>query len=58
MKKDVHRQVTDKIVTDLDQDELTWLKPWRAGNLEGRITKPLRHNGTLHNGINVLMLGA
>lgn len=56
MKKDVYQKVTDKIVADLEQGELTWLKAWSAGNLDGRIVKPLRHNGVPYNGINVLML--
>ncbi|MEL6521057.1 MAG: zincin-like metallopeptidase domain-containing protein [Pseudomonadota bacterium] len=56
MKKDIYQKVTDKIIADLEKGELTWLKPWSAGNMEGRITKPLRHNGQPYNGINVLML--
>jgi len=56
MKKDIYQHVTDKIIADLEQGELTWLKPWSAGNLEGRITKPLRHNGQAYSGINILML--
>ena len=34
----------------------TWLKPWNAGNTEGRITRPLRHDGTPYNGVNILLL--
>lgn len=56
MKKDIYQKVTSKIIADLEQGELTWLKPWSAGNMDGRITKPLRHNGDAYNGINVLML--
>ena len=56
MKKDIYQKVTDKIVADLEQGELSWLKPWNAKNLEGKITKPLRHNGMAYSGINVLML--
>lgn len=56
MKQDIYQKVTDKIIADLEQGELTWLKPWSAGNLDGRIVRPLRHNGTAYNGINVLML--
>lgn len=56
MKQDVYQKVTDKIIADLEQGELTWLKPWSAGNAEGRIVKPLRHNGVAYSGINVLML--
>ena len=56
MKQDIYQKVTDKIIADLEQGELTWLKPWSAGNMDGRIIKPLRHNGMAYSGINVLML--
>ena len=58
MKQDVYQKVTDKIIADLEKGQLTWLKPWSTGNLDGRIVKPLRHNGMPYNGINVLMLWA
>ena len=56
MKTDIYQRVTDKIIADLERGNLTWLKPWSASNTEGRITRPLRHNGQPYNGINVLML--
>ena len=56
MKQDVYQKVTDKIIADLEQGQLTWLKPWNSGNTDGKIIKPLRHNGLQYNGINVLML--
>ena len=56
MKTDIYQKVTVKIIADLEQGELSWLKPWNSGNLEGKITKPLRHNGIPYNGINILML--
>ena len=56
MKQDIYQKVTDKIIADLEQGELTWLKPWSSGNMDGRIIKPLRHNGLPYSGINVLML--
>lgn len=56
MKTDIYQKVTDKIIADLEQGELTWLKPWSAGNMDGRVLKPLRHNGQEYSGINVLML--
>ncbi|GGB09887.1 hypothetical protein GCM10011491_42290 [Brucella endophytica] len=42
MKTDVYKQVTDKIIADLERGELTWLKPWSAGNMDGRITLRFR----------------
>ncbi|MEQ8328088.1 MAG: zincin-like metallopeptidase domain-containing protein [Parvibaculum sp.] len=56
MKTDVYERVTNKIIADLEQGELTWLRPWSAGNMDGRITKPLRHNALPYSGINILML--
>lgn len=56
MQTDVYQKLTDKIMADLETGELTWLKPWSAGNMEGRTIKPLRHNGLPYNGINILML--
>lgn len=56
MKTDIYERVTNKIIADLEQGELTWLKPWSAGSIEGKITKPLRHNGVPYSGINILML--
>ncbi len=45
-KQDVYSRVTSKIIADLEQDVRTWMKPWNAGHTAGRITRPLRHNGT------------
>ena len=56
MKADVYTRVTDKIVADLEKGIRTWFKPWNAEHAAGRITRPLRFNGTPYNGINVLML--
>ena len=53
---DVYSRVTDRIIADLEQGVRSWLKPWNASNTEGRITRPLRHNGTPYRGINVLLL--
>jgi len=56
MKQDIYQKVTDRIIADLEQGELTWLKPWSAGNMDGRIVRPRRHNGLPYSGINILML--
>lgn len=56
MKPDVYERVTARIVADLEQGERPWFKPWNAEHAAGRITRPLRHNGTPYQGINVLML--
>jgi antirestriction protein ArdC len=53
---DVYSRITGKIVADLEQGVRPWLRPWSAGHIEGRITRPLRHNGVAYQGINVIML--
>lgn len=53
---DIYSRVTDRITQDLSRGVRPWLKPWTAGNTGGRITAPLRHNGTPYRGMNVLLL--
>lgn len=55
-RADVYNRVTDRIIADLEQGVRSWLKPWNAANTEGRITRPLRHNGTPYRGVNILLL--
>jgi antirestriction protein ArdC len=44
------------IVADLERGIRTWMKPWSVEHTAGRITKPLRHNGTPYWGMNILLL--
>jgi antirestriction protein ArdC len=55
-RQDVYTRVTDRIVADLEKGVRTWMKPWNAAHAAGKITRPLRHNGTPYSGINILML--
>ncbi len=55
-RQDVYTRVTDRIVADLEKGVRTWMKPWSAEHAAGKITRPLRHNGTPYSGINILML--
>ena len=55
-KIDVYSRVTDKILAQLEQGVRPWMRPWAAANTDGRITRPLRHNGQPYSGVNVLML--
>ena len=55
-RKDVYTKVTERIISDLEQGIRPWMKPWRAEHAAGRITKPLRHNGTPYRGMNILLL--
>ncbi len=55
-KPDVYARITEKIVAEVEQGVLPWIKPWSAGHADGRITRPLRHSGEPYTGINVLLL--
>jgi antirestriction protein ArdC len=55
-RADVYERVTTRILADLETGIRPWLKPWSAGHSDGRIVRPLRHNGLPYNGINVLLL--
>ena len=53
---DIYARITETIVADLENGVRPWMKPWSAGGLKGRITRPLRHTGEPYTGINVLLL--
>lgn len=55
-RADVYERVTARIIADLEQGIRPWMKPWHVEHTAGRITRPLRHNGTPYRGINVLLL--
>ena len=55
-RADVYSRVTNRIIADLEQGVRPWMKPWNGDNAAGRITRPLRHNGTPYRGVNVLLL--
>jgi antirestriction protein ArdC len=57
-RTDIYSQVTNRIVEELERGIRPWFKPWNAQHAAGRITRPLRHNGTPYQGINILMLWA
>lgn len=52
-KRDLHQEITDKLVAKLEAGTVPWRCPWEAG---GTGVHPLRHNGERYRGINVLML--
>lgn len=53
---DIYARVTGKIITDLENGNLTWRKPWHSEHLAGQVMRPLRWNGIPYTGINTLML--
>ena len=55
-RRDIYETVTNRVIADLEKGVRPWVKPWNSEHLEGRIMRPLRHNGERYSGINVLML--
>ncbi|MBX5203995.1 zincin-like metallopeptidase domain-containing protein [Rhizobium sp. NZLR1] len=53
---DVYTRITDKMIAALDQGVRPWVQPWNSKYLNGRVSRPLRHNGEPYSGINVLLL--
>ena len=53
---DIYSRITDRIIEELANGVRPWMKPWNAANTDGRITRPLRHNGQPYSGMNVLLL--
>lgn len=53
---DIYTRITERIVEDLAKGVRPWMKPWNAANADGRITRPLRHNGQPYTGMNTLLL--
>ncbi len=53
---DIYAKITDRIVADLEKGVRPWVRPWSEANTAGRITRPLRHNGTPYQGINIILL--
>jgi antirestriction protein ArdC len=45
-KTDLYARITNRIVAELEAGTRPWLKPWNAEHASGRVTRPLRHNGT------------
>ena len=55
-RTDLYGRITERIIEDLARGVRPWMKPWKASNLVGRVTRPLRHNGQPYSGVNVLLL--
>ena len=50
--------VVSAVVAELEKGTRPWTRPWSAEHAGGRLTRPLRHNGQLYSGINILSLWA
>ncbi len=55
---DVYSRITQKIVADLEQGQLSWRKPWSSDHIAQNVMRPLRWNEVPYSGINVLVLWA
>jgi antirestriction protein ArdC len=57
-KFDVYQSVTDRIIAELEQGIVPWVKPWKSENLKGfNIGLPMNAKSKRHyNGINILLL--
>jgi len=55
-RRDVYTRVTESIIEALAQGVRPWHRPWSGDHTDGRIMRPLRHNGTPYRGINILLL--
>jgi antirestriction protein ArdC len=55
-RTDIYARITERIIADLEKGVRPWVQPWSAGNLSGRVNRPLRHNGQPYTGLNVLLL--
>ncbi|MEZ0611368.1 ArdC family protein [Fibrella sp. WM1] len=53
---DIYARITAKIITDLEQGNLFWRKPWNAEHMAGQVLRPLRWNDIPYTGINTLLL--
>ncbi|MBD2705655.1 DUF1738 domain-containing protein [Spirosoma sp. BT702] len=52
----VYTRVTAKILTDLEQGNLSWRKPWHSEHIASQVMRPLRWNDIPYTGINTLIL--
>lgn len=56
MKRDIYQEVTDKIISELEQGTAPWVKPWKGGRT-GNAALPHNHKSKrAYNGINTLLL--
>lgn len=55
-KTDIYQNITDKIISKLEEGVRPWFKPWNAEHAVGRITSPLKHDFEPYRGINILNL--
>ena len=52
-RPDIHARITQQIITQLEAGVRPWTQPWKT---KTSVSRPLRHDGTPYNGINVVLL--
>lgn len=52
-RPDIHTRITHQILAQLEAGVRPWTQPWTAS---GSASRPLRHDGTPYNGVNILLL--
>lgn len=50
---DIYARITQQILAQLEAGVRPWTQPWKAGT---SVSRPLRHDGTPYNGVNVVLL--
>ncbi len=55
-RRDIYQEITDQIVSQLEQGTRPWHRPWNPNHLDGRALLPLRYNGIAYRGVNILSL--
>ncbi len=52
-RPDIHTRITQQIISQLEAGVRPWTQPWKT---KTSVSRPLRHDGTPYNGINVVLL--
>ncbi|MBD2704826.1 DUF1738 domain-containing protein [Spirosoma sp. BT702] len=55
-QEDIYTRITTKILSDLEQGNLSWRKPWHSEHMTSQVMRPLRWNDIPYTGINTLIL--
>ncbi len=52
-RPDIHTRITQQIIAQLQAGVRPWTQPWKSAT---SVSRPLRHDGTPYNGVNVVLL--
>ena len=54
--RDARAELLNSVIAQLEKGVRPWQPSWKAGNMAGPVSRPLRHNSIPYNGINVIAL--